>query len=81
MPNKGNTIFIRFVVKKKDGQTDINSGSPASKKSTAEGVAKIPFAIKLENESITISESDRCEVMFVANIDDVSQQKNIGGRK
>ena len=81
MPNKGNTIFIRFVVKKKDGQTDINSGSPDSKKSPAEGVAKIPFAIKLENESITISESDRCEVMFVANIDDVSQQKNIGGRK
>lgn len=81
MPNKGNTIFIHFVVKKKDGQTDINSGSPASKKSPAEGVAKIPFAIKLENESITISESDRCEVMFVANIDDVSQQKNIGGRK
>ena len=54
MPNKGNTIFIGFIAKKKDEQTN--------KKSLAEDSAKIPSAAKLEIETITINESDRCEV-------------------
>lgn len=58
MPNKGNTIFIRFIVKTKDDLV--------RRQSPAEDSAKILAAARLEIETISINDDDRREVTFVA---------------